>query len=908
MVCKIVEITWAEFVNEMKKLGSWLLIRDGEGRPTVFFLLLFLSMGAGIAIGKGSADALFLKRYGVENLAYVYLGLAVLLALVSTVYAAFVDRVSAERFLFLLFGIQLAALLVSWLFMDVLEDSSIYPAYYALYAISSELLIVHGGVYIGQNLNTLQSKRLTPLIFGGYQLGMMLGGLLLVSLVAKLGLNSAPLIWGLFILLSIVLLAWRHTRHGVSPFFFPPSKRNRGQIRHALDEVRQGFDFTRRNPLLKSASYALVFMVITYYMLSYTTKVIYNQTFKSEQELLSFFGSLVIMTNIGAMVLQFFVTNRVMSWIGVRKTKYIYPVATILSFALLLVHPGFIAALFASISRDTIMPAFRTPVRQMFFNVLPEYMKGRSRATMIAVVMPFALFICGLLIIVMQQLGNLAIISIAGLLLSLAYLYFCVRMGKNYVTTLIESMKEKLYLPEQMATSYKGNDAEIFNALVKGLNSTSGMVSLSYARALMSSYPEEAIDLILDRIENLGTDVADQMIRLIGSNINDERAQKLLKYVDLGDQHLQATIYDVINAGEYDTADQLVVELLNSPGERIRATGIKAAFNHKNTANKMLAVSTWYNLVEGDQCCQLAALDLLPLLNLYDGLDLDHMVNMYQQSMATLLSEAGEKRRRHIYNIIMHWRWLLPEPVRSEILCDVRHVDPALRSAAVKCLHVLPESEARIRSIWDALDDGHLDVRKAAMSSLNKIYSDHKTVYSEWLVGNKTGTPRAQKVLLEHLICLGANHAFLERLVTVKSAYAADLLSALNTMKTHTAVNACHRVTTKALAERLHQIVDLALLGLQTMMDANTIAVIRAAISSRDPRFTESAHEALQCLKNKNLVHLLAGLVAGNHAQTVKSGSGKLFLDTDDVYRWCMSLDDPWLHTCGVHGHQTLKE
>ena len=199
-------------------------------------------------------------------------------------------------------------------------------------------------------------------------------------------------------------------------------------------------------------------------------------------------------------------------------------------------------------------------------------------------------------------------------------------------------------------------------------------------------------------------------------------------------------------------------------------------------------------------------------------------------------------------------------------------------------------------------------MRKAAVSSLNKIHSDQSSVYSEWLIGSKAGTPRAQKMLLERLIRSGVSRTFLEKLVVVKSAYASDLLCAVNTMNTYSAEDACHRVTAKALAERLQQVVDLVLQALQTMMDANTIAVIRAAISSRDPRFIESAHEALQCLKNKNLTHLLTGLLAGNYAQTVKSGSGKLFLDINDVYKWCMSLDDPWLHTCGVRGHQALNE
>jgi len=892
----------------MKTLGSWLLIREGEGKSALFFIVLFLSMGAGIAIGKGSADALFLKRYGVEYLAYVYLGLAVSLALVATVYAAFVDRISAERFLYLLFAIQLAALAVSWLFMDVLEQSSVYPVYYALYALSSELLVVHGGVYIGQNLNTLQSKRLAPLIFGGYQLGMMLGGLLLVSVIAGLGLNTAPLAWGLCVLCSVVLLVWWHGKNGVSPFYFPPSKRKKSQIKYALDEVLQGLDFTRRKPLLKNASYALVFMVITFYMLSYSAHVIYNRTFQSEQELLSFFGVLVMATNIGAMVFQFFITNRVMAWMGVRKTKYIYPVTTVLSFVLLLLHPGFISAVFASINRDTIMPAFRTPARQMFFNVLPEYMKGRARAIMIAVVMPFALFICGLLIIAMQQMGNLAVISAAGIVLSLIYLYFCTHMGKSYVATLIESMKEKLYLPDQLANSFKDKNSELFSALSKGLSSKNDMVSLSYAKALMTSYPDEAVDMILERVRFAGVAVADQMVRLIRTNVGKEGALKLLRHADQGDAHLQATIYDVINSCEHQNADELIAELLNSPSERIRGTGIKAAFRHRNTENKISAVTVWYGLLEGGHEKQLAALDLLPVLDLYDGLDRDHMIKLYIKNMSGLLADADEKRKCHIYGLIQYWKWELPESVQSNILYDTRHINPYLRSAAAQCLHILPEDEQRARAIWDCLDDGHINVRKSALASLNRLHPDRGEIYSEWLVGNKTGTPRAQHMLLENLIQSGGKRSLLEQIVLIKSAYAADLLCALSAMKDHAAVDACHRVTEKALEERLHQVVDLALMALQPIMDSNTIAVIRAAISSRDSRFTASANEALQCLKNRSFVNLLTSLVARDYSLTVKSGSGRLFLSVEDVYRWCMSLDDPWLHTCGVYGYQTTKE
>lgn len=250
-------------------------------------------------------------------------------------------------------------------------------------------------------------------------------------------------------------------------------------------------------------------------MLSYSAHVIYNKTFETEEDLLAFFGLLMIVTNVAAMFFQFFITNRVMVWVGVRRTKFIYPITTILSFILLLVQPGFIAAVFASINRDTFMPAFRVPVRQMFFNVLPEYMKGRARAITVAIITPMALFICGLLILAIQRYGNLSVLLIIGLVLSIVYLYFSVRMGKSYVSTLIDSMKEKLFLPTYSSSVLKDKNIALLEALSRGLASSNDLVSLSYAKALVLAYPDKAVDLLLERVRNAKIPAADQMLALV---------------------------------------------------------------------------------------------------------------------------------------------------------------------------------------------------------------------------------------------------------------------------------------------------------------------------------------------------------------------------------------------------------
>lgn len=127
-----------------------------------------------------------------------------------------------------------------------------------------------------------------------------------------------------------------------------------------------------------------------------------------------------------------------------------------------------------------------------------------------------------------------------------------------------------------------------------------------------------------------------------------------MQCIDQGDAHLQANLYEAVTNYDDGETDALVAELLSSPNERIRASGVKAAFRRELAANKMAAVNIWYKLLAGHRDMQCAALDLIPLMEQYHGLDRDHMVEMYQKCMIDLLSDADEKRKCHIYGLLVN--------------------------------------------------------------------------------------------------------------------------------------------------------------------------------------------------------------------------------------------------------------
>ena len=82
------------------RIEKLLLIREGERDNVVYFLLFFLLVSAGMAVGRGTADALFLKRLGIEYLPVMYMVQSLLLAAVSITYAAYADRIPAESYNF----------------------------------------------------------------------------------------------------------------------------------------------------------------------------------------------------------------------------------------------------------------------------------------------------------------------------------------------------------------------------------------------------------------------------------------------------------------------------------------------------------------------------------------------------------------------------------------------------------------------------------------------------------------------------------------------------------------------------------------------------------------------------------------------------------------------------------------
>jgi len=881
------------------RIENLLLIRAGERDNVAYFLLFFLLVSAGMAVGRGTADALFLKRLGIEYLPMMYLVQSVLLAAVSIVYAAFADRIPAERFFRLLFVTLGTLVLGCWLIMSFASGNLVYPAYYLVYEVASEVLLVHAALYMNQNMHTLQAKRLSPLFYAGAQTGTILGGLLLVYGAPQLGTGNLLLVWCALLLAGIAVITARHRRHGPSPYFSAPA-RQRDPLHESLDQIRQGVRFTYRSSLLRAASFALFFMVISFYVVCYSVNRVYSQSFESEEELTRFFGLLSASTSSIALVLQLFVTNRVIRRYGIRRINLLFPLTTIVSLGTLLSSFTLPAALLGSINKDALMPAFRNPVRNMFFNVLPDYMQGRARALSVALVLPLALAVCGGLLLVMQQMQNPAYFLLPGMGAALLYLVSCRRMNRAYVSTLLETLKERLFLPERkMYSDLNGCSEEVFDEVMRGVRHPDPEVALVFSRLLAGSFPEQATGHILERVAGSEPAVADRFLALLQPLDIAHHDDELRELARRGDDHLRASLLRLrLDKGDRSAIHEALA-LLESDNPRLRAIAIHAALLETRAAAPRDSIhAVWLDLLRQGTPSRLAALDILPELQHLDEQQRRPLEAAYGTLFVELLGNPSPGIRLRTLQGMRPWQGELPPPVQQRLSAALESRRADLREAAAACLHLVPQPQ-RDALLLQALGDGNKQVRKAALEALRGVTGDFEKTALAWIEDDR-GSLRAQQELLGSLLQGRLPRTVFEEIARSKSRAAAQLQAALQLLEAQAGQNGetAFSILRYTLQEQLGQTIELALLAMEPLYEPGSIATIRAGFNSGDARHVANACEALGNLPGQEHVATLSAILQQDSG-TATAGETTIFNQLEEALAWCAGHSNDWLRQCG---------
>src|SRR5258706_5813225 len=219
----------------LNRLSTFLKVRADEGRLVILVACLFACIQAGQGLGDNAASALFLLRFGVDFLPYMYIAAGVLTFIITMAYSAGLGRFEKGRF-FLLIIAAFAVLLI-------IERAAILLAFPILYPVIWLTITGMGGILgtfvwnlAGEVCDARQAKRLFALFTSAGILGSVIGNAVTGLIARLLGTDNLLLLYAA--LLGVALAVTRAIAGG----YFRRDKVSRNQST-LWDDLRAGFDF-----------------------------------------------------------------------------------------------------------------------------------------------------------------------------------------------------------------------------------------------------------------------------------------------------------------------------------------------------------------------------------------------------------------------------------------------------------------------------------------------------------------------------------------------------------------------------------------------------------------------------------------------------------------------------------------
>ncbi len=351
-------------------------VRPHEVRAMWLAFLFHFVVLAGYYVIRPIRDEIGADR-GVEKLPWMYTGTLVGMLVANALYGAIVARMSRRRFLPIAYRFAIANLFVFFLLMRLMPPaqarSVLAPCFFVWVSVFNLFATTMFWSFMADLFTPEQGKRLFGLIAVGGSLGGILGGLVTSSLAGKLST-------GVFLLISAALIEIA----AQSVRFFPSDFRKHNGNAAAEEPIGgrfwEGAVHIARSPYL----FGLVLFIIIYTVTN--TWAYFQQADLTQHQLqdraarTSFLANIDIAVNAITVLIQLFLTGRLLKWLGVGVTLLLMPLLSGVGFIALGFAPLLAVLATFQILRRAAGFALLRPAREILFTVLRREDKYKAKS------------------------------------------------------------------------------------------------------------------------------------------------------------------------------------------------------------------------------------------------------------------------------------------------------------------------------------------------------------------------------------------------------------------------------------------------------------------------------------------------------------------------------------------------
>jgi AAA family ATP:ADP antiporter len=321
---------------------------------------------------------------GVQNLWWMFTGTLLVALVANTAFSAIVARMSRRRFIPIAYHFFILNLAIFYLAMHYLSNTAQFwvgTAFFVWVSGAFNLFILTVfWAFMSDIFSPDQGKRLFAFISVGGELGGIVGALLAGALVKRIGAVNLLIISAIMLAAAASCVrffpAGFHTRHPERSV----TRDDKAAERPIGGGIITGISHVFRSPYLMAICGFMFLYAITTTFVYFQQADITGSQFHDRAARTAFFAHIDTWVNSLTLLVQLFLTGRLLKWIGVGPTLAFLPVLSMIGFIAIGISP--VLSLFAvfQVARRAGNFAVTRPAREVLFTVLSREDKYKAKS------------------------------------------------------------------------------------------------------------------------------------------------------------------------------------------------------------------------------------------------------------------------------------------------------------------------------------------------------------------------------------------------------------------------------------------------------------------------------------------------------------------------------------------------
>lgn len=556
------KLFWLNTLN-VRPDESWLVKK-------VFFLQFL--QGSGLAFFFTASFALFLDRFEITELPYVFIYSSLLLWITGFAYSRLEQKFRIGKLaMFVTIFMAISILLFRLAFEYIKTDWFLYW-----------MLAWFNVLYLLNNLefwglasllfNARQSKRLFAVISAGDIPAKFIGYSLALLVVEYIG--TINLLWaGLLCMLGSIPLLLKISR---SDQLTDHSKQPRpSQKIGTMVEKFYGNVLTRR--------LAAVTIIVTscFIIINFSFYAGVKESYQTDVGLAKFIAFFLALVRILALVIKMIVTSRLINKLGIINSLLVTPVIMILLVAMVLVEQNIsggqkVLLYFfgvTALSVDILRSAVNSPVFLTIMQPLSIHERMRAHTIVKGIMDPFATLLTGILLLLLidyQERVDLVTLSYILLIGGFLWIIGIYRVNSQYRKTLIKTISSRYF----NHMNFQVSDIDTLEWLKTKMSNGSELEAVNILSIVRNNKSEPAVQIITMALSHPSEKVKGMALKLALENKIDVPAENLLPLLD--EQLKPTLIADCLKALSRDGIDSdLFQKYIFDQDKEIRQAALK---------------------------------------------------------------------------------------------------------------------------------------------------------------------------------------------------------------------------------------------------------------------------------------------------------------------------------------------